>query len=303
MRSWQPPYRPWILSGVSFEALVLTCLPARWEHTPEWSYTSKLLISKHQQVQLLEAASVLVAMNSRARSNDTGPNNGNNNNNNNSNPTPPDSARDFNSDRDSTSPPASGYSEQQERSSADTTPPPQLDAFGASSASYRSFGQMYSGSGIGLSRSYQAGPYASSVTSSVPSVSGFGHFRQLSQDQRPTSSGRNATGKDDRELAAAVELLSCSFNSNGGSRPGHFPVDAPPIPPLPAHYLDQGILSGSSFSYPSRAPESFARGEGRQIDTKMEDGGESVMGDDDEDMRSRARSDEDDDGVFGKMEE
>lgn len=34
-----------------------------WEHTPEWSMTSKLLISKHQQVQLLEAASILVSMN------------------------------------------------------------------------------------------------------------------------------------------------------------------------------------------------------------------------------------------------
>ncbi|KAF2860802.1 hypothetical protein K470DRAFT_264196 [Piedraia hortae CBS 480.64] len=34
-----------------------------WEHTPQWQLTSKLLISKHQQVQLLEAASVLVAMN------------------------------------------------------------------------------------------------------------------------------------------------------------------------------------------------------------------------------------------------
>lgn len=34
-----------------------------WEHTPEWTVTSKLLISKHQQVQLLEAASILVAMN------------------------------------------------------------------------------------------------------------------------------------------------------------------------------------------------------------------------------------------------
>src|ERR1700753_1985586 len=38
----------------------------RWEHTPEWQLTSKLLISKHQQVQLLEAASVLVAMNQDA---------------------------------------------------------------------------------------------------------------------------------------------------------------------------------------------------------------------------------------------
>ncbi|GEQ68865.1 hypothetical protein JCM33374_g2534 [Metschnikowia sp. JCM 33374] len=34
-----------------------------WEHTPEWTMTKKLLISKHQQVQLLEAASILVAMN------------------------------------------------------------------------------------------------------------------------------------------------------------------------------------------------------------------------------------------------
>lgn len=34
-----------------------------WEHTPEWNTTSKLLISKHQQVQLLEAASILVSIN------------------------------------------------------------------------------------------------------------------------------------------------------------------------------------------------------------------------------------------------
>lgn len=34
-----------------------------WEHTPEWRMTSKLLISKHQQVQLLEAASILVSIN------------------------------------------------------------------------------------------------------------------------------------------------------------------------------------------------------------------------------------------------
>ncbi len=32
----------------------------RWEHTDMWSVTSKLSLSKHQQVQLLEAASVLV---------------------------------------------------------------------------------------------------------------------------------------------------------------------------------------------------------------------------------------------------
>uniref|UniRef100_A0A060T745 ARAD1C18018p n=1 Tax=Blastobotrys adeninivorans TaxID=409370 RepID=A0A060T745_BLAAD len=42
-----------------------------WEHTPEWNVTSKLLISKHQQVQLLEAASILVSMNEHERERDS----------------------------------------------------------------------------------------------------------------------------------------------------------------------------------------------------------------------------------------
>lgn len=32
----------------------------KWEHTLAWQETSKLSISKHQQVQLLEAATVLI---------------------------------------------------------------------------------------------------------------------------------------------------------------------------------------------------------------------------------------------------
>ncbi|KAJ4292322.1 hypothetical protein N0V88_005954 [Collariella sp. IMI 366227] len=287
-----------------------------WEHTPQWSYTSKLLISKHQQVQLLEAASVLVAMNGAAAAA-------------NGNPavvaplpavaatTPPDSAHDFNSDRDSASPAASGYSDPQDPRSADTTPPPQLDAIHPLNASYRSFGKRHS-SGYGLSRSYQtAPPYASSAAGSVPSVSGFGgssssHFRQPSHDhQRPTSSGRNATGQDDRELAAAVELLSCSFNSTGvagggsvSSRTVHLPADAPPY---------QGMLSSStSFinSYPSRAPESFTRGDNlrrgsspRLYRVDADNDAKMDESDEEEDVRSRARSDEDEEGVFGRMEE
>lgn len=217
--------------------------------------------------------------------------------------TPPDSARDFVSEQDSASPAASAYSEQHDgRSSANTTPPPQVDALNTTTMPYRS--KRYS-SGSGFSRSYQSAPYASSLAGSAPNGSGFGHSRQASQDQRPTSSGKNATGKDDRELAAAVELLSCSFGSNGGPRTVHLPPDAPPVPPLPAQYLDQAALPGTSFinSFPSRATESFARGEMPRDDVKMEESGESVMDDDDEDMRSRARSDEDDDGVFGRMEE
>ncbi|CAP68974.1 uncharacterized protein PODANS_7_9320 [Podospora anserina S mat+] len=254
-----------------------------WEHTPEWSYTSKLLISKHQQVQLLEAASVLVAMNKDSAT------------------TPPDSARDFNSEQGSASPPASGFSDPQDRSSADTTPPPQLDAVGAANGSYRNFSKRFS-NGSGISRSYQSAPFGSSALGSVPNGSGFGHFRQLSQDQRPTSSGRNATGQADSELAAA--LLGCSFGShNGSSRTVHLPADAPPVPPLPTKFLEEAML-GSSFmnSYPSRAPESFTRGELRRVDVKMEEA-ESVMDEEDEDMRSRGRSEEDDDGVFGRMEE
>jgi len=281
---------------------MLTCLSGRWEHTPEWSYTSKLLISKHQQVQLLEAASVLVGMNNRAATGTT----------------PPDSARDFNSDHDSASPAASGYSERQDRSSADTTPPPQSDVISASPAFPKSFAKRHS-NGSGFSRSYQSAPFAGSVPGSVPAGSGFSHFRQLSQDQRPMSSGKNATGEDDRVLAQA--LLSCSFGSNGGSRTVHLPADAPPVPPLPQQYLGQSIPgfinsfptgapeSNIRGSFPGAASESFVRGDRLRSadphDIKMEESGESVMDDDDddEDMRSRARSDEDDDGVFGRMEE
>jgi len=273
-----------------------------WEHTPEWSYTSKLLISKHQQVQLLEAASVLMAINNDPST------------------TPPDSARGFQSDQDSASPGASGFSEHQEASSADTTPPPQLDGVGTGNP-FASFAKRR-GSNSGFARSYQSAPYASSAAGSIPTSSGFAsHSRHLSQDQRPVSSGRNATGKDDHELAAA--LYGCSFGSNGGTRNVHqLPVDAPPVPPLPAQYLDQS-LSGTSFlsSFPSGAPQSYTRGapesytrgapesytrtraEVHKDDVKMDESGGSVLDDDEDDTRSRARSDDDDDGVFGRMEE
>lgn len=261
----------------------------RWEHTPEWNLTSKLLISKHQQVQLLEAASVLVAMNGNPKDSVT---------------TPPDSAKDFPSDPESLSPAASGYSDPIERqSSADTTPPPAGEGFNIDGLSFKGFG------GGGYSRSYQSAHLGSSFgAGSVPASSGFGHFRQPSNEFRPPSSGRNATGEDDRDLAAAVELLSCSFGSNNGSRTVTLPADAPPVPPLPAQYLDQtNSLSSAGFinSFPSRQPESFTRGEMRRPseDVKMEDSAESSVDDDDFAMRERGRSEEEDDGVFGRMEE
>ncbi|TVY15681.1 hypothetical protein LARI1_G006811 [Lachnellula arida] len=259
-----------------------------WEHTPEWSYTSKLLISKHQQVQLLEAASVLVTMNQDG-------------------PTPPESAKDFQSDQESASPTASGSEPNDRASSADTTPPPQADSV-YSSGSYIGRHKRYS-SGYGFSRSYQSAPSVNSINSgSVPTSSGFGHYRQPSHERRPLSSGFNRNAEDEG-LAAAVELLSCSFGSTGTPRivPVTLPEDAPPVPHIPAQYLSQGSISSHSLT-PSQHPrqaESYTR---HRIhlseDVKMEESEESVADDDDDyDQRSRGRSDEDDDGVFGRMEE
>ena len=207
--------------------------------------------------------------------------------------TPPESTKDSASEADISSPAASGFSEHVERhSSADTTPPPLMEEAGYRRPSYHDVDTP------GMPRSYQSG-----VSESIANSSGFGHFRQPSHERRPPSSGANRTGEDDTDLAAAVELLSCSFNSNNGStNTVTVAPDAPPVPPVPAQYLDQATsMSNAGFinSFPRRQPESFTRGEIRRgsEDVKMEES------DDDFDMRSRARSDEDDDGVFGRMEE
>lgn len=236
---------------------------SRWEHTPEWSYTSKLLISKHQQVQLLEAATVLVAMNTQPTS-------------------PPDSARE-------TSPSMSGsYSEQLDgRSSANTTPPPQMDAMHAVEESGYTLSPMLSDDDEdmrgGLTRSLH------------PLPSDMAYYQQ---EPSPTPGPSSMSGEADH-LAKAVAMLSCSYSSNTGSLTNQLPLDIPPVPPVPAQFWSQTSLGQSPFlnSFPAQAPESFTRGDrGRCSDVKMEDG-------DDEDMRSRARSDEEDFGVFGQMEE
>merc|ERR1712000_54421 len=122
--------------------------------------------------------------------------------------TPPDSAKDFQSDQDSASPAASGSSEQREgTSSADTTPPPQADMFNAyNTGSYNGRHKRYS-SGHSFSRSYQSAPSANHPSvGSVPSTSGFGHYRQPSQERRPPSSGISRNQEDDG-LAAAVDFF------------------------------------------------------------------------------------------------
>ncbi|CCX09659.1 hypothetical protein FPQ18DRAFT_367049 [Pyronema domesticum] len=208
-----------------------------WEHTPEWSYTSKLLISKHQQVQLLEAASILVSMN----------------------PTPPDS---------STS--AEGASDS---SSDDTTPPPSgsiTTPRGIRHAIQKSATKRYSSSGI--SRSF------STISGSAPTTPSFpNHIPQRPRPRAGSSAGsvrpviaRGVNAEDDA-LAAAVELLSCSFKTPSAS----LSLGSPPA-------------GGRRFVGP--------------LNDVVEKGDEDE--DEDEDMEWRERSEEiEEDGVFGTMEE
>lgn len=230
--------------------------------------TSKLLISKHQQVQLLEAASVLVAMNNIPTS-------------------PPDSARE-------TSPSVSGRSSDQldGRSSANTTPPPQRDAMHSLDMNKFVFSPMMSDDDddmrTGFSRSLQP---LSSDDAFARSFSGFQY------EASPPLAPSSISGEADH-LAKAVAMLSCSYGSNAGSLTSQLPLDIPAVPAIPAQFLGQVSLGQSPFlnSFPSQAPESHLRGEFRRdSDVRMEDG-------DDDDRRSRARSDEDDHGVFA-MEE
>lgn len=176
-----------------------------WEHTDEWQYTSKLLISKHQQVQLLEAASVLMHMNK------DGP-----------------AATDSDN---SSSPAASGFSERDDGlSSAETTPPPQADRDS----------KRFSNTSSAYSRSYQS-VFSSG---SMPAEYGFGHSRHwsTSSNNRPltanTSIAESYTDQAPEDMTAAMNLLSCSYGTpksgpvNGGGD------DIPPVPPLPEKYAN-----------------------------------------------------------------
>lgn len=169
-----------------------------WEHTPEWQYTSKLLISKHQQVQLLEAASVLVAMNQ------DGPNDSDN----------------------SSSPAGSGSSDMrdEELSSTETTPPPHLEH------SYRDSKRFSNESSL-FSRSYQ-----SVFSESGPTAEhGFSHHRQWSTSSASRPVTAESYNGDEADLAAAVGLLSCSYGTPK-TAPSALNADVPPVPPLPAKY-------------------------------------------------------------------
>ncbi|PGH17285.1 hypothetical protein AJ79_01168 [Helicocarpus griseus UAMH5409] len=290
-----------------------------WEHDPAWAYTSKLLISKHQQVQLLEAATVLVNMN--PETDQQQPTTGE-------------------SDRSSASPTASGISELRDGvSSTETTPPPMGEdgGFSVKPGDHRFSANSFS-------RSFQSIP-SSSFTGSAPTFSpAHSHFRQSSIDTRPSTAETGGLLDDDEAgLAAAIEL--CHF---GTPRSGPIPMspDIPPVPPLPARFLGQSMGSNHApvmgTSVASNNTHSFdvlasaARQEASSTptiynllmvnpslsykvsdvrDVKMDDAqldnskakSKSHIAEEDDDFAHDHSSvvpmDDDDDGVFGRMEE
>ena len=265
-----------------------------WEHTPEWSYTSKLLISKHQQVQLLEAASVLVTMNQDSSG-------------------PVDPTKSTESDHSSASPAASGSSEVQDddTSSIETSPPPMSeDAFVPENNETRDPKRYSSNSSI-FSRSYQSGPSGSMAASSIPTTASYGSFRYGGNQRRLSTSGFGHSGAsvsdDEAGLAAAVEL--CNFGTPR-TGPAHMRPDVPPVPPLPERYqshnakLFMGSAGYSIYHNESGIAPTMSH---RISDERVVKMHRSHADDDDDDYDqlsvSRSRSDEDEEGVFGRMEE
>lgn len=218
------------------------------------------------------------------------------------------------SDNSSASPAASASSDLHEDgiSSTETTPPPHADD-GPGFYSPRT-STHFSVASSAYSQSYQSGN--SVFSDSAPNAHGFlSHYRQWSHDGRPTTSGTSVAGsayddEDQADLAAAVGLLSCSYGTPK-TGPIALPQDVPPVPPLPAKFLGEAgsKLSGSGstltigHSVPQREYSNF-RHESKDIDMADED--DSVDEDDDfsshHHQSSRDRVD-DDEGVFGRMEE
>ncbi|KAL8854792.1 MAG: hypothetical protein Q9221_000298 [Calogaya cf. arnoldii] len=269
-----------------------------WEHTPEWSYTSKLLISKHQQVQLLEAASVLVGMNQ-------------------DDPLHPDTAKTIESDHSSASPDISATSElrddddddDDDLSSAETTPPPvnEPSYFHDSFSTVRT--KRNSGTSSAFSRSYQSAPSSSFLAASIPSSS---YGQQYPNQRRPSTSGVASANVDEDEagLAAAVQSL-CSFGTPR-TGPVHLPADVPPVPPLPAQYASQNT-NRLSANLMTPIPFEFGLPPVATQRTSNERGSRPVSShkalyndEDDTDQLSKHhnnRNDDDEDGVFGRMDE
>lgn len=200
-----------------------------WEHTPQWQYTSKLQISKHQQVELLEAASVLISMNQCGTGSDG------------SDLPSPATSRLFDvRDEDLSDHGLSSVETAPTSQSKHAYSDPNINRYRNSSRAY--------------SPSFQS-------TFSEPSscASGFSsrYRRQSSSSIRPANAAEAYSEEDATDLAAAVALLSYSYGTPK-SGPTAMPADIPFVQPLPAIY--QGC------SAPSPASREPYRGQQDDVD-------------------------------------
>lgn len=117
--------------------------------------------------------------------------------------------------------------------------------------------------------------------------------------------------EEDASLAAAVQSL-CSFGTPRSTLV-HLPADAPPVPPVPARFVEENNHRMSGHFIPpllqpdfGLRPPPLTHRISDERDVKL-DGRRRTISDEDEEYDngsvSHGRSDEDDDGVFGRMEE
>lgn len=228
---------------------------------------------------------------------------------------PSDLAKNSDSDHSSASPAASGASEPNEDdvSSAESTPPPMNEHAYTTDSSGVARPKRYSLNSSAFSRSYQSAPSSSFIAGSVPSGTSYGQHYGPNYQRRPSTSdvsymGHANVDEDEAGLAAAVESL-CSFGTPR-TGPVHLPADIPPVPPLPARYAAQnsfrlsGTISTPMLQQGLGVPPPLTHCLSDKRDVRMGEGQAADVDDDyDHGSYSRGRSEEDDDGVFGSMEE
>lgn len=244
-------------------------------------------------MQLLEAASVLVGMNQ-------------------DNTQPPDSAKNVESDHSSASPDISASSELQDDdiSSAETTPPPVNDPADVHDRFGTTRVKRHSGTSSVFSRSYQSAPSSSFRTGSIPSSS---YAPYDPSQRRPSTSGPALAGhtfvdEDEAGLAAAVQSL-CSF---GTPRSGsvHLPPGVPPVPPLPAQYIGQSnnklsanAMTPTLYDF-APLPTATQRISNERDSSKRES--RTIYRNDVDDIDQfpvqHTRNEDDEEGVFGRMD-
>lgn len=225
-------------------------------------------------------------------------------------------------------------------SSADTTPPPMeqdieeddesddeeddLEMSGVSTTADKRYDVPRASrnpSGL-FSHSYQSVP-SSSFTGSAPLHSpSFSNFRHSSIETRPSTANTKLHDDDESDLAAAIGL--CNFGTPR-TRPVAMSPSIPPVPPLPGRYLDPGNQSQSldqsrmpadtaiPGSIPGSIPNFLSVSYNPSLSYKVSDEREVRTGDAertsrqnrnaDVDFGHRSTQDDDDDGVFGRMEE